>query len=98
MVAKIVDAVTPVISKNKPGDLYLNIKAHKLFPHPGRLVTTGCGSYIENISALTAFELKKVDVSYVIVDKQHFLRKIYQLNASGVLSGRAVVHRSVLML
>ena len=47
------------------------------------------------MSALTAYELKKVPVQYVIVDKNHFLRKIDQLNDSGKLRGKNVTHVSI---
>ena len=47
-----IETFIPSISVNKPGNVYLNIKVHKPFPRAGCLITTGYGSYIENISAL----------------------------------------------
>ena len=57
-------------------------RAHKPPLCPGRMITTGCSSYIENLSALTAYELKKATLSldYRIINTAHFLKKIDSLN------------------
>jgi hypothetical protein len=45
---------------NQPGKIYLNYKKHKPEKNfPGRLITSGCGSFTENISDLIAAELKE---------------------------------------
>ena len=80
---------------NQPGNMYLNPKAHKPPLYPGRMITTGCGSYIENLSALTAYELKKAVLLYRIVDTPHFLRKIDDLNSSNILLGKEVLHVAI---
>ena len=84
MTEKIKTWVTPDIDKQKPGNIYLNMKAHKPPTYPGRLITTGCNSYIENLSALTAHELKKVDLEYRLTDTPNFLRKIDELNETDI--------------
>ena len=75
------------------GHMYLNPKAHKPPLCPGRMITTGCSSYIENLSALTAYELKKATLSldYIIIDTAHFLEKIDSLNESTILLGKEVI-------
>ena len=95
MTDKIIDWVTPDIEAQNPGNIYLNLKAHKPPTYPGRLITTGCNSYIENLSALTAHELKKVDLEYRLMDTPHFLRKIDEINDSGLLQGKDIIHVSV---
>ena len=91
----VIENVIPDIEKRSPGNIYLNIKAHKPPPYPGRMITTGCNSYIENLSAITAVELKKVKVPYVIADKLEFLRKLDQINASGRLIGKKIIHVTI---
>ena len=59
MTSKIIKWVIPSAETHQPGNVYFNLKAHKPPLYPGRLITTGCGALIENLSALTAFELKK---------------------------------------
>ena len=44
MTEKIVKWVTPEIDEQNPGNIYLNLKAHKPPTYPGRLITTGCNS------------------------------------------------------
>ena len=95
MTNKIIEWVIPDINKQKPGNIYLNFKAHKPPEFPGRLITTGCNSYIENLSAITAFELKKVDIPYNLIDTPHFLRKIDELNKTSKLVGKNIIHVSV---
>ena len=74
MTKKITKWATPDVESQNLGNIYLNLKAHKPPAYPGRLITRGCNSYIENLSALTAHELKKVDLEYRIMDIPHFLR------------------------
>ena len=95
MSQRIRDWVTPNIKDNQPGNIYLNLKAHKPPHYPGRLITTGCSSYIENLSALTAFELKKVELEYRIIDTPHFLRKLDALNESHILQNNTVIHVAI---
>ena len=95
MTSKIKDWVIPCADRNQPGNMYLNPKAHKPPLYPGRMITTGCGAYIENLSALTAYELKKANLEYRIVDTPHFLRKIDSLNASNILLGKEVIHVAI---
>ena len=95
MTKKIREWVIPCVDLNRPGNMYLNPKAHKPPLYPGRMITTGCGSYIENLSALTAYELKKANLEYRIIDTPHFLRKIDSLNASTILLGKDVIHVAI---
>ena len=92
---KISEWVTPDDSC-KPGNNYVNPKAHKPEKdYPGRMISTGCASAIKNLSALTAFEMKKVELKYVILDLNHMLRKLDEINESGVLSEiTSVIHAS----
>ena len=95
MTASVIERVIPDIDKQNIGKFYLNPKAHKPPLYPGRLITTCCNAYIENLSALTAHELKKVNVPYVIKDSQEFLRKIDELNASNILRNKTIIHVSI---
>jgi len=95
MSKKVKEWVIPCAELNQPGNMYLNPKAHKPPLYPGRMITTGCGSYIENLSALTAYELKKAVLDYRIIDTPHFLRKIDSLNESTVLLGKEVIHVAI---
>ena len=95
MSTSIINGVIPDIEKQTPGKLYLNPKAHKPPLYPGRLITTGCNSYIEQLSAVTAHELKKCKIPYIIVDSPDFLRKIDDLNSSEKLTGKNIIHVSV---
>ena len=95
MTNKIKNWVIPCVDRNQPGNMYLNPKAHKAPLYPGRMITTGCGAYIENLSALTAFELKKANLEYRIIDTPHFLRKIDCLNSSSILLGKDVIHVAI---
>ena len=71
----------------KHGNNYVNPKAHKPDKnYPGRLISTGCASYTKALSALTAVELCKVDLQYIIKDTNHLLRKIQKINQLGVLN------------
>ena len=81
----------------KPGNNYINPKAHKPNKnYPGRLISTGCSSYTKNLSALTATELCKVDLQYVIKDTNHLLRQIRDINQLGILkNSKDVLHVSL---
>ena len=95
MTTSVINNVIPTLDEQMPGKLYLNPKAHKPPPYPGRLITTGCNSYIEQLSALTAHELKKCTAPYVIVDSPDLLRKLDDLNSSEILTGKNILHVSV---
>lgn len=92
MTSKVKIWVIPNKDNNNPGNMYLNLKAHKPPLYPGRMITTGCSSFIENLSALTAYELKKSTLEYRIVDTPHFLRKIDEFNLSQKLLGKNIIH------
>ena len=71
------------------------LKAHKPEQNfPGRLISTGCNSYTNTLSALTAIELSKVELPYVIKDINHFLKKIHEINLSEILTNKEVIHVS----
>ena len=81
----------------QPGKIYLNYKKHKPEKNfPGRLITSGCGSFTENISDLIGAELKEVafKLPYVLKDTNQLLRKIEQVNKSGSLIGKSIIHTS----
>ena len=94
MSANIISAIQP--DENcKPGNNYLLLKAHKPERNfPGRLISTGCNSYTNTLSALTAIELSKVELPYVIKDINHFLKKIHEINLSELLTNKEVIHVS----
>ena len=80
---------------NTPGVNYMNIKAHKPEKnYPGRLISTGCNSYIKNLAIFTAQELKKVGLKYCLKDTKDFLHKIQKVNESGSLKNKTVYHVS----
>ena len=83
---KVCDWILPDI-KNKPGNNYHNIKRHKE-NYPGRLISTGCGTYIENLSKLTAYEMKKCynNLKWCIKDVNHFLRLIDETNTTDFIN------------
>ena len=92
MTSKIIKWAIPSAETHQPGNIYLNLKAHKPPLYPARFITTGCGALIENLSALTAFELKKSKLDYRIVDTPHIhvLRKLDELNSFNILAGRII--------
>ena len=69
------------------------LKAHKPEQNfPGRLISTGCASFTKTLSHLTAIELNKVELNYVIKDINHFLKRIKEINDSGILDDKDIVH------
>ena len=59
------------------------------------VLATGCGAYIEKLSALTAYELKKARLHYRIVDTTHVLTRIYKLNGFNILEGKDITLVSI---
>ena len=97
MTKKLIQWVIPN-EHNKPGRIYLNYKKHKPEKdYPGRLITSGSGSPTENLSALTAIELKKRShiLPYILIDSNHLLRKLDAYNQSKILIGRDIIHVSL---
>ena len=93
MTLNFIEWITPTIEDNEPGVNYMNFKAHKPEKnYPGRLISTGCNSYIKNLSIFTAEELKKVDLPHCLKDSNELLNKINQLNESSTLSGKRIYH------
>ena len=85
--------VTPKVDTNEPGVNYMNFKAHKKEQnYPGRLISTGCNSYIKNLSIFTAEELKKVKLPHCLKDSDELLQKINLLNDSKTLEGKTAYH------
>ena len=56
MTKKMREWVILCVNLKQPDNMYLNPKAYKSPLYPGRMITTGCGSYVE-----TAYELKKAN-------------------------------------
>lgn len=74
-----------VVNENaKPGKAFGTIKTHKE-GNPLRLITSCCGTAIENLSAFTEFYLKPLaqNLPSFVKDTTHFLQKIEDLNKSG---------------
>ena len=93
MTLNFIDWVTPSTEDNEAGVNYMNLKAHKPEKnYPGRLISTGCNSFIKNLSIFTAEELKKVDLPYCLRDTNELLQKINLLNDSKKLAGKTVYH------
>ena len=63
--------------KPKPGTVFENIKTHKV-DNPLRLITSCCGTAIENLSAFTEFYLKPLaeKLPFFIKDTTHLINKI----------------------
>ena len=92
MTSNIQDFINPGESC-KPGNNYVNPKAHKPEKnYPGRCISTGCASYIKNLSALTSIELKKVPQPYCIKDTNDLLRQIEEINQKNILDDKEVQH------
>ena len=89
--------ITPDGTK-KPGNIYMNYKRHKPDQNfPGRLITSGVGSFTENLSSLVALELKPLveQLPHVLVDTNHLLRKIAEMNANNIItSDMDIIHVS----
>ena len=73
-----------VNNKAKPGKAFGTIKTHKE-GNPLRLITSCCGTAIENLSAFTEFYLKPLaqKLPSFVKDTTHLLQKIEDLNKSG---------------
>ena len=74
-----------VVNDNaKPGKAFGTIKTHKE-DNPLRLITSCCGTAIENLSAFTEFYLKPIaqGLPSFIKDTTHLLQKIEDLNRTG---------------
>ena len=73
-----------VNSKARPGKAFGTIKTHKE-GHPLRLITSCCGTAIENLSALTEFYLKPLaqKLPSFANDTTHLLQNIEDLNKLG---------------
>ena len=74
-----------VTNKNaKPGKAFGTIKTHKE-GNPLRLITSCCGTAIENLSAFTEFYLKPLaqGLPSFVKDTTHLLQKIEDLNKMG---------------
>ena len=88
MTPSVISSITPKDSC-KPGNNYLNPKAHKPEEnYPGRLISTACASYTRKLSGLTAVELDKVELKYIAKDLNHLLRKIDVFNKEGLLDDK----------
>lgn len=80
---------------NQPGAAYMNYKVHK--PGlPGRLITSGCNSFTENLSDFTAIFLKERQkiLPHITLDINQFLRRIEDLNERGYISDKKIIHVS----
>ena len=85
MTKKVKNWIIPT-EEQKPGNMYCNPKAHKPEKnYPGRLISTGCDTYIKNLSILTSHELKKVPLKYNLKDTNALLRNIEDINKKGTL-------------
>ena len=92
MSEKIKEWVIPT-QKNCAGNNYSNLKAHKPEKnYPARLISTGCNSFVRNLSELTAVDLNKVPLKYKIEDTNNLLRQIEELNHSGKLEDKTIHH------
>ena len=95
MESSIINSVIPKDSC-KIGNNYINPKAHKPAQnYPSRMISTGCAAPTKAIAALTAVELSKVKLQYIIEDLDHFLMKIKNVNEEGSLLGQEIIHVSL---
>ena len=71
-------------NKAKPGKAFGTIKTHK-DGNPLRLITSCCGTAIENLSAFTEYYLKPLaqKLPSFVKDTTHLLQKIEDLNKDG---------------
>ena len=71
----------------KPGKAFGTIKTHKE-GNPLRLITSCCGTAIENLSAFSEFYLEPLaqNLPSFVKDTTHFLQKIEELNKMGPFS------------
>ncbi|XP_068704795.1 uncharacterized protein [Montipora foliosa] len=74
-------------SSAKPGKAFGTIKTHKE-GNPLQLITSCCGTAIENLSAFSEFYLKPLaqNLPSFVKDTTHFLQKIEELNKMGPFS------------
>ena len=82
-----------VINKEaKPGKAFGTIKTHKQ-NNPLRLITSCCGTAIENLAAFTEFYLKPLAQKQpsFVKDTTHFLQKIEELNKQGPFPQDAIL-------
>ena len=92
MTKNIVEWIVPDES-NKSGNNYVNPKAHRPEKnYPGRMISTGCASFTKNLSALTAYELNKAELKYVLQDTNHLLRNIEDINRKGIIKNKEILH------
>ena len=73
----------------------MNYKRHKPQSNfPGRLITSGCGSYTENLSSLIALELKPraESLPQILIDTNNLLRKIDNFNQCNTLPNVDIIH------
>ena len=77
---------------NKPGNITGLVKAHKE-NYPFRVLTTGCGTAIENLLAFTEFFLGPLAQTHpaYIKDTTHFLNKIKEISETRVSSTRYLI-------
>ena len=76
----------------KPGKMYGMIKTHKT-SNPARVITSGCGTAVENISIFVEKYLYK-EVQHIdtqIKDTPHMLSIIDDINESNVLNDRCIL-------
>ena len=78
----------------KPGKLYMNYKKHKpAQDYPGRLITSGSGSYTENLSAFTSIFLKpcRKELGHCILDINDLLRRLDTVNELGTFKDKNLI-------
>ena len=76
--------------------MYQNYKEHKPPLYPGRTITSACGGPTERLAQWIEEELSQVlpYLTYRIEDTSSLIRKLNQLNNSGILEGRTILHAS----
>ena len=91
MTPKLKAWIIPTESK-KPGKLYINYKKHKPDQgYPGRMITSGSGSYTENLSAFTSVFLKLCQgtLEHCLLDINEFLYKLDTVNEQVLLKDKS---------
>jgi len=87
------DIAAWVFNENaKPGTAFGNVKTHKN-NNPVRLITSCCGTAIENLSAFTEFYLKPLapGLPSFVRDTTDLLNRIDRLNRSGPLPDNTIL-------